>query len=204
MAVLAVQETREAVLRWRVESGSLYSLWRNAQGQAAVVGPQLSRAASREPFAFLRCQRRWRARPLASVPRDLPAIAATTNGAYQPAPDWYRNFCYTREREHGMDFTEDLASPRVFSFDLAHQEAVMILHAVFEHDPPREANVVEQAAQLTLKESERRAEFETRLGVRQMRILSIATWEIRSSQAFRGSPTGAAIPSFRCAACRSR
>ncbi|MFM0500628.1 amylo-alpha-1,6-glucosidase [Paraburkholderia caffeinilytica] len=60
---------------------------------------------------------------------DLPVINAATNGVYTHAPDWYRNFCYVRERERGLDFSEDLATPGVFSFNLAEGEAVMILSA---------------------------------------------------------------------------
>src|SRR5579864_6818658 len=60
---------------------------------------------------------------------DLPSIHVSTNGAYTHAPDWYRNFCYVRERERGLDFSEDLATPGVFSFNLADGEAVMILSA---------------------------------------------------------------------------
>jgi predicted glycogen debranching enzyme len=41
---------------------------------------------------------------------DLPVIRASSNGTYTHAPDWYRNFCYVRERERGLDFSEDLAT----------------------------------------------------------------------------------------------
>ena len=58
---------------------------------------------------------------------DLPAAAALTNGAYRHAPEWYRNFLCTAERDRGLDCVEDLASPGVFSFDLAEDEAVMVL-----------------------------------------------------------------------------
>ena len=62
--------------------------------------------------------------------RDLPAITALTNGAYAHAPDWYRQFVYAAERERGLDFIEDLASPGTFAFNLAESgEAVMILRA---------------------------------------------------------------------------
>jgi predicted glycogen debranching enzyme len=60
---------------------------------------------------------------------DVPVIHAATNGAYTHAPDWYRNFCYAREEERGLDFSEDLATPGVFSFALADGEAVMVLSA---------------------------------------------------------------------------
>ena len=60
---------------------------------------------------------------------DLPAIFVSTNGAYTHEPDWYRGFCYLRERERGLDFSEDLATPGVFAFNLAEADALMILSA---------------------------------------------------------------------------
>ncbi|CAA9216071.1 MAG: Glycogen debranching enzyme (Alpha-1,6-glucosidase), partial [uncultured Acetobacteraceae bacterium] len=60
---------------------------------------------------------------------DQPAVSALTNGAYRHAPDWYRNFLYTAERDRGLDGVEDLASPGVFAFDLERGEAVMVLRA---------------------------------------------------------------------------
>ena len=59
----------------------------------------------------------------------LPALAALTNGAYAPAPEWYRGFLYAAERERGLDDTEDLASPGVFEWDLGAGEAVLVLRA---------------------------------------------------------------------------
>jgi predicted glycogen debranching enzyme len=61
---------------------------------------------------------------------DLPVIHASSNGSYTQAPDWYRNFCYVRERERGLDFSEDLATPGVFTFSLAdNNEALLILQS---------------------------------------------------------------------------
>ena len=60
---------------------------------------------------------------------DLPAIVAVSNGSYTHAPDWYRNFCYPRERERGLDCIEDLATPGIFSFDLGKGDAVLLLRA---------------------------------------------------------------------------
>jgi predicted glycogen debranching enzyme len=60
---------------------------------------------------------------------SVPAIAALTNGAYTHAPQWYRQFLYTKERDRGLDDTEDLASPGFFTFDLAQSPAVLILRA---------------------------------------------------------------------------
>jgi len=59
----------------------------------------------------------------------LPGIIALSNGEYLHQPDWYRNFLYEQERARGLDFTEDLAAPGVFSWDLARGEAVCILAA---------------------------------------------------------------------------
>ena len=62
--------------------------------------------------------------------QDRPAISALTNGAYLHAPQWYRQFLYTAERERGLDCVEDLASPGSFSFDLsAGEAAIMMLRA---------------------------------------------------------------------------
>jgi predicted glycogen debranching enzyme len=61
--------------------------------------------------------------------RDQPAISALTNGEYEQAPDWFRNFLYTREQERGLDCVEDLASPGTFLWDLSRDDAVMVLRA---------------------------------------------------------------------------
>ena len=64
---------------------------------------------------------RWR-------PYDgTPAIHVATNGEYRHDPTWYRNFVYEEERSRGLDFTEDLASPGVFRFDLSKGPATWIL-----------------------------------------------------------------------------
>ncbi len=63
-------------------------------------------------------------RPYAGV----PAVSALSNGAYDHAPQWYRNFLYAAERDRGLDDVEDLASPGLFSFALA-EPAVMVLRA---------------------------------------------------------------------------
>jgi predicted glycogen debranching enzyme len=59
----------------------------------------------------------------------VPAVAASSNGAYEHAPQWYRGFQYEEERARGLDYLEDLASPGVFRFDLARGDAVLILAA---------------------------------------------------------------------------
>jgi predicted glycogen debranching enzyme len=58
---------------------------------------------------------------------SMPAIHCAANALYQHAPDWYRSFTYSAEVERGLDAVEDLASPGVFSFDLASGPAAMVL-----------------------------------------------------------------------------
>jgi len=59
----------------------------------------------------------------------LPAVTASANAAYAASPDWYRRFLYTAERDRGMDDTEDLAAPGLFTWDLAAGPAVLLLRA---------------------------------------------------------------------------
>jgi predicted glycogen debranching enzyme len=65
----------------------------------------------------------WRPYP------GVPGIIALTNGQYLHQPDWYRSFTYDAERARGLDFTEDLASPGVFRWDLKAADAVWIVAA---------------------------------------------------------------------------
>ena len=61
----------------------------------------------------------------------LPGVTVLSNGDYRHAPDWYRQFLYTAERERGLDDTEDLASPGEFSWPLSGpgEQAVWVLRA---------------------------------------------------------------------------
>ncbi len=59
----------------------------------------------------------------------LPSIVVHHTGTYEQAPEWYRNFLYTAERERGLDCCEDLASPGIFRFDLGAKSATWILEA---------------------------------------------------------------------------
>ncbi len=59
----------------------------------------------------------------------LPPIRLIANARFDAAPDWYRNFRYDLELERGLDDREDLASPGVFTFDLAGGRAVLALSA---------------------------------------------------------------------------
>jgi predicted glycogen debranching enzyme len=47
---------------------------------------------------------------------DRPAITLLSTGTYYHDPQWYRQFAYTAERDRGLDWIEDLASPGSFRF----------------------------------------------------------------------------------------
>ncbi|HYC22629.1 MAG TPA: amylo-alpha-1,6-glucosidase [Candidatus Bathyarchaeia archaeon] len=95
----------------------------------------------------------------------VPGILAMSNGQYSSAPEWYRNFLYLEERARGLDDSEDLASPGVFRFDVAREEAVLILAA--EGRVPEAALTRGTAAQaldsLRVAERSRRRRFPSRL-----------------------------------------
>ncbi|SAK97198.1 Amylo-alpha-1,6-glucosidase [Caballeronia calidae] len=157
--VFVAKQSRETVLRWRIEGASNPAKLRvrpllSGRDYHALhhENPALSFDATLEGERV-----QWQ--PYG----DLPAICATSNGAYQHAPDWYRNFAYARERERGLDFTEDLATPGVFIFDLARAEAVMVLHAHTGRDKPFEDSALTHASHLATREAERRASFGSRL-----------------------------------------
>ncbi len=99
-------------------------------------------------------------------PHDaLPAIRFLTNARFEAAPDWYRNFRYDVERERGLDDREDLASPGVFTFDLAHGAAAMMIAADGIGDPVDlgSGGAVALRDKLAAAESKRRAAFATPL-----------------------------------------
>ncbi|MBP0591239.1 glycogen debranching enzyme family protein [Paraburkholderia sp. LEh10] len=157
--------TCETVLRWRVEASG--DGLRDG-GIVLHVRPLLSgrdyHALHRENGAFDFFASVDGERVQWQPYHDLPAIRATTNGAYQHAPDWYRNFCYVRERERGLDFIEDLATPGIFTFDLLRDAAVVVLSASTTgaaSPPPRSAAL--HASALAQAEAARRASFASRL-----------------------------------------
>ncbi|HLN57414.1 MAG TPA: amylo-alpha-1,6-glucosidase [Thermoanaerobaculia bacterium] len=90
----------------------------------------------------------------------VPAVNVVTNGSYSHEPDWYRNFFYSQERERGLDFTEDLASPGVFRFDFSKSEAVILLST---EPPAGEDDAVLLSRRLRAEERRRRSSFSSRL-----------------------------------------
>ena len=123
--IFVARDTCETVLRWTVPDCP--------QGYRLSLRPLISgrdyHSLHREndKFAFgshiLGGNVTWKPYP------DLPAAAALTNGEFRQAPEWYRNFLYTEERERGLDHVEDLASPGVFTWNLSQGSAVMVLRS---------------------------------------------------------------------------
>ncbi len=88
----------------------------------------------------------------------VPAVTGVSNGQYGHEPDWYRNFFYRAEQDRGLDAVEDLASPGTFRFDLAAQEARLVLTTL----SPQEVGGLD-LDQLRASERARRAAFATPL-----------------------------------------
>ncbi|MEM5315034.1 amylo-alpha-1,6-glucosidase [Paraburkholderia sp. JHI869] len=164
--VFVAKASGETVLRWRLEGPT------GTGGAVLKVRPLISgrdyHALHHENPAFDFDARidgesvRWQ--PYG----DLPAIVARSNGRYTHAPDWYRNFCYTRERERGLDCIEDLATPGVFTFDPGKGYAVILLRAQLSSgvaDTSREddESTASRAQLLAGFEEVRRASFGSRL-----------------------------------------
>ncbi|CAE6907811.1 hypothetical protein R69608_03331 [Paraburkholderia nemoris] len=167
--VFVSKATRETVLRWRLEGAVAAS---GAGAFNLKVRPLLSgrdyHALHHENSAlnFTAQMSSDQACVNWQPYGDLPVINAATNGVYTHAPDWYRNFCYVRERERGLDFSEDLATPGVFSFNLADGEAVMILSASIESAAAESASTkpaVAHATELAHIEQQRRSALGPRL-----------------------------------------
>jgi predicted glycogen debranching enzyme len=150
--VVACHERGHVVLRWR-----LRSLPRPAQ---LMVRPLLSgrdyHALHHENSGFDFAAEGTGARVLWRPYPGVPAISALTDGSYRHEPIWYRHFQYDAERERGLDFTEDLASPGVFAWSLKGSDATLLLSAG-EVSPDLEA------AWLLEAEARRRRRFRTPL-----------------------------------------
>jgi predicted glycogen debranching enzyme len=91
----------------------------------------------------------------------VPAMAILSNGQYEHAPDWYRNFLYREESERGLDAAEDLGSPGVFRWRLqAGERAVWMLRSAAA-EPEGHSSLTDV---VNLYAHERAAELERRLG----------------------------------------
>ncbi len=97
----------------------------------------------------------------------LPGVYGmySNNGSYIQEPLWYRNFLYEEERIRGLDHTEDLASPGIFSWELSTTDAVWLLTTA---DSPaltfkRDLSVAEFSQRLCENERARRSAFPSKL-----------------------------------------
>src|SRR5437667_626162 len=75
-------------------------------------------------------------RPYDGVPRLYLAHNASQVAAHR---DWYRQFFYAIEAERGLDTSEDLFNPAIFSFDICKTQPATIIAST---EPQRAANAV--------------------------------------------------------------
>jgi len=73
-------------------------------------------------------------RPYDGVPRLYLAHNST---AVESHSDWYRQFFYTIEAERGLDTTEDLFNPAIFTFDIGQTQPAIVIAST---EPQRVAN----------------------------------------------------------------
>jgi predicted glycogen debranching enzyme len=151
--VFVAKQSGETVLRWRLNDAALTLKVRPLLSGRDYHALHHENQAFNFDYTATGDQVRWQAYG------DVPAVVAASNGSYAHAPDWYRNFCYTAERERGMDFNEDLATPGVFSFDLSRGEAVLVLSA----NAGAKTSAADTAAALANIERARRASFPSAL-----------------------------------------
>ncbi len=126
--LFVVRGSGETVLRWRPKTGTVRPDALTLRVRPLISGRDYHALHHENPFFdftphLADGQIWWRPYD------DMPAIVVRHNGTYMHEPDWYRNFCYAREWERGLDYSEDLATPGIFSFDLSRGEAVMVLNA---------------------------------------------------------------------------
>jgi predicted glycogen debranching enzyme len=87
----------------------------------------------------------------------VPKIIAFSNATYFHEPSWYRNFLYTEEQSRGLDFTEDLASPGTFRFDLTSGPAILLFTT--ESNSDQYHDLKSRVEALKQQELERRNKF---------------------------------------------
>jgi predicted glycogen debranching enzyme len=92
-----------------------------------------------------------------------PAIVVSASGQYQHQPFWYRDFLYDEERARGLDFTEDLASPGEWAFELGKGEAALVFAAESAGVDPTLVPAGPTLEAARASERTRRAAFSSRL-----------------------------------------
>jgi len=153
----APHERAAVVLAWRVlDPGSGGPLTLRVR---PLISGRDSHALHRENPVFRFDAERRGARVRWRPYDGVPAITALASGEYRHDPDWYRRFYYAEERERGLDFVEDLASPGEFTFDLARGEAALVFEAEGVATPLAGDDALAVAAALRELERARRAAF---------------------------------------------
>jgi predicted glycogen debranching enzyme len=157
--VFAVHGTSTVVVAW-ILTGATRSV--DLRVRPLVSGREYH-SLHRENAAF-RFEHRQADAAVSFRPYDgLPSIVSLSNGDYAFAPEWYRNFLYTAERERGLDAIEGLASPGVLAWQLTKpgDRAIWILRAGGADAPaPRSReDVVASYNHLVAGERERRTAF---------------------------------------------
>ena len=162
--VFVVKASSETVLRWRLQRASVSARRLTLKVRLLLSGRDYHALHHENPAFNFDLAPGSDTQPGAARISwqpygDLPSIHVSSNGTYTHAPDWYRNFCYVRERERGLDFSEDLATPGIFSFELADGEAHLILSA----GNANAQTASHRVSELADAEQKRRAAFGTRL-----------------------------------------
>jgi predicted glycogen debranching enzyme len=80
----------------------------------------------------------------------VPHVYLHHNGVYVHRPDWYRSFEYPRERERGLDYSEDLWAPGEVGFDLSPHTPSLAIFTTEGRDVP-------DVTELRRRELDRRA-----------------------------------------------
>ena len=153
-------------------TGAVVIVWTLVRGEAPVVlrvRPFLSgrdyHSMHHENGAFRFEARQNQAAVTFASYEGVPDILSLSNGDYRQAPDWYRNFLYTAERDRGLDATEDLASPGEFSWPLLTPGAravwVLMADGASRPETASAADIVTLVANAALAERRRRERFPT-------------------------------------------
>ena len=171
----------------------------------APLGPRLPRAAPREPRLRLRAARaRRRAAALRAVPRRARGRARQRTATTSTRPSGTAASSTPRSSRAGS--TRSRTSPRpACCASICSREPRGARCSDASGTLDGDAGALARADALRADERKRRAELATPAPPRRRRLSREARRRAgRSSPAIRGSPTGAATRSSRCAGCASR
>jgi predicted glycogen debranching enzyme len=151
-----------AVLRWSVPDGRALRL-----RVRLLLSGRDWHALHHENAAFRFDPVRVAPGMLRFAPYDgVPPVVAWSDGRFEAAPLWYRQFLLEDDRDRGLDCIEDLASPGVFVWDVWPRDgsATLILTTASEWGGLEVAgDVAATARALAEQERDRLESFGTRL-----------------------------------------